>query len=113
MFPFRSHHAGMQRERRLVEYPYVIVRFACVLCARRGQARLARLAERHGADITLEELLDRVAWTCPYPRPRPGQKLPKYQPFCGIMLPDIERPRPRPPDVPCPPLRLVVGDDAA
>ena len=101
---------------RLVDYPFVLVRFACVLCSRRGQARLARLAERHGAEITLEELLDRVAWTCPYPRPRtrPGQKLRKYQPYCGIMLPDLDGPGPRrPPDLPRPALRVVRGEDAA
>ena len=110
MFLFRSHHGRMER---LLDYPFVLVRFACVLCSRRGQARLARLAERHGAEITLEELLDRVAWTCPYPRPRPGQKLRKYQPFCGIMLPDLQGPGRPPPDLPRRALHVVAGKDAS
>ncbi len=60
---------------RLVEYPWVVVRLSCRICPRHGRARLARLAERYGAEIELEDMLDRIAWTCPYPRrPEPGRK---------------------------------------
>ena len=94
--------------RLLVEYPYVLVRFGCSICHRRGQARLARLAEKHGADITLEDLLDRVAYTCPYPRLRRPRK---YQVGCGINLPDIEDRSPSPPDLPGSPIKLIVNND--
>jgi len=96
----------------LANYPYVVVRFSCWLCPRRGQARLARLAERHGADIGLEELLDRVAFSCPYPRKSDQtRKLQKYSPRCGIYLPDIETHSPRPPDEPPTAPKLVVNND--
>jgi hypothetical protein len=106
----------------LANYPYVLVRFACWHCPRRGQARLATLAEKHGAACDLEALLDRVAFTCSYPRQPPDgrRKFRKYQPRCGIYLPDIEASQPPPPDEP-PPVgepgrpRLVVdnGPDEA
>ena len=99
----------MQPPRRLVDYPYILVRFDCSICHRRGQARLARLAEKHGAEITLEDLLDRVAYPCPYPRLRRPRK---YQVGCGIKLPDIEGGSPRPPDRPGPILKLVAKKDA-
>ncbi|MGE4409625.1 MAG: hypothetical protein AB7D33_03530 [Sphingobium sp.] len=95
----------------LVDYPWVLVRFACTVCGRRGQTRLARLAERYGADCTLERLLDAVAWTCPYPRHEgAGRKHRKYTVYCGIYLPDLEG-RPRPPDLPGPHLQLIVSSE--
>ena len=88
----------------LANYPYVLVRFACWHCPRHGQARLATLAEKHGANCGLETLLDRVAFTCAYPRQPPAgrTKFRKYQPRCGIYLPDIEASQPPPPDEPPP-----------
>ena len=99
----------------LADYPYVVVRFSCWYCKRRGGARLSSLAEKHGAGCRLEALLDRVAFTCPYPRqPSRGRsKFRPYEPRCGIYLPDIENTDPPPPDEPPPPvdrrLRLVVN----
>lgn len=85
---------------RLVDYPWVVVRLSCRICPRHGRTRLARLAERYGAEIELEDMLDRIAWTCPYPRrPEPGRKPRKYQPYCGIYLADFDG-TPRPPDRP-------------
>lgn len=86
-------------------------RFDCSLCKRRGQSKLARLAEKYGAEITLDDLLNRIAWTCPHPRGPDGwRKRPrKYTAVCGIRLPDWETPTPRPPDTPGPTLRWV-GD---
>lgn len=100
---------------RLVNYPYVIVRIACVLCQRRGRMRLARLAERYGADTDLEIILSRLAYPCPYPRPDPTRRRqPKLSPRCGIYLPDLVG-DPRPPDnPPGAGVRLVVDNgDAA
>ena len=106
----------------LADYPYVLVRFACWYCKRKGQARLATLAEKHGAGCALEDLLSRIAFTCPYPRypSHRRQKFRKYEPRCGIYFPDIEETNPPPPDEPPPPvdrrLRLIVNkkpDEAA
>ncbi|MFG1270814.1 hypothetical protein V5F40_22950 [Xanthobacter sp. DSM 14520] len=101
----------MEREpvRRILDYPWVVMRIACSVCARSGQTRLARLAEKHGAECSLEELLDRIAWTCPYPRLKPDQKARKYHVYCGIYLPDLRLPAPRPPDFPGPGIKLVHG----
>lgn len=99
----------------LIDYPYVLVRFSCTMCRRRGQMRLARLAEKYGANITMDAVLHNVAWSCPLPRPGSEHAKPqKYAPRCGIYLPDIEG-RPRPPDMPPTepvPLRLVKPDAA-
>lgn len=101
----------------LANYPYVVVRFACWYCKRKGQARLATLAEKHGAACGLEELLDRIAFTCPYPRhPLRGRtKFRPYQPHCGIYFPDMETTEPPPPDEPPPATsrrpRLVVNNE--
>ncbi|WP_018260759.1 hypothetical protein [Methylobacterium sp. WSM2598] len=48
----------------------VIVRAASGICAsRQGSDRLARLAEKDGADTPLERVLEGVAHDCPYPPP--------------------------------------------
>jgi len=42
---------------RLSHYRYVIVRFECIFCPwRRSVYRLARLAERYGAEATLDHV---------------------------------------------------------
>ncbi|MFE1603310.1 hypothetical protein [Methylobacterium sp. ID0610] len=83
----------------LAQYPYVIVRVACGMCAsRRGSYRLARLAERFGADTPLERVLEGIAADCPYPPPdkvRGNQ----YHPRCHAYFPDLVE-APRPPDLP-------------
>jgi hypothetical protein len=38
------------RVRRLVDFPYVLVRLRCDACKRAGSYRLARLAVKYGAD---------------------------------------------------------------
>ena len=40
---------------RLVDYPYVLVRFRCDICKRSGQSRLARLADKYGCRTTLDD----------------------------------------------------------
>jgi len=105
----------MTDEPRLIDYPYVLVRVSCRFCRRRGQYRLARIAAKWGAEISLEEVLDRIAYGCPWPRPSQVRKQRKHQGFCGIMLIDLERSPPRPPDMPpaAAGLRLVASDDDA
>jgi len=95
---------------RLSEYPYVVVRIACHFCERRGSYRLARLAGRHGSEISLGELLERLAGTCPW-RSGPGERRPgKYDPKCAPYYPDLIN-RPGPPDLPpaMTALRVVQG----
>ena len=89
---------------RLSEYPYVVVRIACSKCPRSGQYRLARLAERYGAEIGLVELLNAVAADCPK---RKAKSLDVYN-ICGAFYPD--RRDPKPPDMPAGATRLrIVG----
>lgn len=98
---------------RLVDYPYVVVRISCSYCRRRGRVRLARLAEKYGADITIEELLNNVAWSCPLPRVGAWHRKPqKYAARCGIYLPDLVTGAGPPPDLPPVGLRLVKTDAA-
>jgi hypothetical protein len=55
---------------RLRDYPYVVVRFACRHCPRIGRYRVAVLAERYGADVDMEDLLEAVSASCGNPRQR-------------------------------------------
>jgi hypothetical protein len=43
--------------RRLVDFPYVLVRLRCDACKRGGSYRLARLAVKYGAEILLDDLI--------------------------------------------------------
>lgn len=96
----------------LAEYPFVIVRIECNLCGRSGSYRLARLAERFGADCTIENLLDQIAGQrCRYQRPWKVKRPRKYVPYCHIMLPDLHGGAP--PDAPpSQGIRLVVNNKA-
>ena len=51
----------MPRMRRLVDYPFVLVRLRCDACHRAGAFRLARLAVKYGAEILLDDLLVRLS----------------------------------------------------
>ncbi|AWM86817.1 hypothetical protein C4E04_08830 [Microvirga sp. 17 mud 1-3] len=67
---------------------------------RRGQYRLVRLAEKHGADIQLCDRLDKIALDCPmksllWERPR-GQ----YDPKCKARHTDLEAISHPSPDLP-------------
>jgi hypothetical protein len=85
---------------RLSEFPWVLVRIECPLCPRRkGQYRLARLADKFGSEIGLEELLDRIAFDCPWRRSLRPHRARKYIPECKARFTDLDRP-PRPPDLP-------------
>jgi hypothetical protein len=83
----------MERE-TLATYPFVSVRIACRNCTRRGSYRLARLAERFGADASLDDVLMQLSADCGLAANRSNH------PGCRrVYLPDLETPR-RQPDVP-------------
>jgi hypothetical protein len=88
-------HASLNREECLAHYPFVIVRIACRVCARRGSYRLARLAAKFGPEISLRDLTDRFADDCLW-RAEACSK--RGVSACGVYLPDLEQPRP--PDAP-------------
>ncbi|GGF56884.1 hypothetical protein GCM10007301_15740 [Azorhizobium oxalatiphilum] len=72
--------------RRLLDYPFVVVRIECRFCSRyRRSYRLVRLAHRCGPDLPMESLLDLLA--CPYGRPA---RLRKHQAFCGVKFADLQ-----------------------
>src|SRR5437868_7401236 len=54
------------RVRRLVDFPYVLVRLRCDTCKRAGAYRLARLAIKFGAEILLDDLIVRLSADCPW-----------------------------------------------
>jgi hypothetical protein len=88
---------------RLVDYPYIVVRFRCDLCKRTGQSKLARLAAKYGCETTLDAMAERMTRDCPW---RSDKAL--VVKGCGIYLPDL--PPKRPPDLPPGMLKLrVVG----
>lgn len=65
MFLLCSTHGGHPRN-----LSYVIVRLACTLCSRKGSYRLARLADKYGANADMGDLLEYLAGDCKYWRPR-------------------------------------------
>jgi hypothetical protein len=86
------------RVRRLVDFPYVLVRLRCDVCKRAGAYRLARLAVKYGAEILLDDLIVRLSADCPW-RDEPRGS-------CGARFADL--PPARPPDLPAGLLRLRV-----
>jgi hypothetical protein len=86
---------------RLSEFPWVIVRVDCPLCPyRKGQYRLARLAEKYGAAIRLCDLIDRIALDCPR-KSLPWERPPdQYDPRCKARFTDLEATSRPPPDLP-------------
>lgn len=86
---------------RLCDFPWVIIRIDCVLCPhRKGQYRLARIAEKYGADIQLWDLLDGIAFDCPH-RTLPWERPPgQYDPKCKARFTDLEAISRPPPDLP-------------
>ena len=87
--------------KRLSDFPWVIVRVDCPLGPhRKGQYRLARLAEKYGADFQLCDLIDRIALDCPR-KPLPWEKPPnQYDPRCKARFTDLEATSRPPPDLP-------------
>ena len=86
---------------RLVDYPFVLVRFRCNVCKRAGQSRLARLAHKYGCEATLDEVVERMTRDCPWRKDGAFDKS-----GCGIYCPDL--PPRLPPNLPPGLLRLRV-----
>jgi hypothetical protein len=91
----------------LASYPFVVVRIGCRVRSRSGSYRLARLAAKHGPEITLRDLTERFSYDCLW---RAEARSKKVKSACGVYLPDLERKRL--PDLPpgTVKLRLVKGD---
>ncbi len=52
---------------RLSDFPWVIIRVDFPLCPhRKGRYRLTRLSGKYGADIQLCDLMDKIAFDCPW-----------------------------------------------
>ena len=98
----------MDAPKRLTEFPWVVARISCKFCRRKGQYRTVRLAERYGADVELERLLEILAADCRYMRP--GEKARKYEERCGVRFTDLDGagpPHDRPPALVVPILKVV------
>ena len=79
-------------------YPWIVVRFACTKCRTYSNVRLAVLAERFGATMTIELLLAKFHANCPHrPRHKKGRSIPWESP-CGGYCPDLGTTLP--PDLP-------------
>ncbi len=87
----------------LSTFPFVVVRLACTMYSRKGSYRLARLADKYGAEIQMPQLLAYLAGDCKYwGRPRhPGLR------GCGAYFKDLAG-APGPPDLPALARRLRV-----
>ena len=78
----------------LPSYPYVTVKLACRRCSRSGSYKLARLADKYGAEIRMTDLLAHLAGDCKLWEPRhPAVER------CGDYFADLDWP-PMPPDLP-------------
>ena len=89
---------------KLISYPFVIVRIACTRCSRKGSYRLARLAERYGAEIRMPELLALLSGDCVF---RGNKRFAGSYETCGAVYSDLGTP-PTPPDLPPTMARLKV-----
>ena len=78
---------------KLRDYPLPTVNLSCTKCDRRGRYAKAKLIERHGPDVALQDLRLMLATGCP--RNTPDQR--GTDP-CGVMYPDLADLIPRPED---------------
>lgn len=85
----------------LCDFPWIVVRVGCPLCPhRKGQYRLARLAEKYGADVQLCDLLNKIASNCPRTT-LPWEGPPnEYDPTCKARFTDLEATSRPPPNLP-------------
>ena len=68
---------------RLADYPFDMVRLACVKCPRTGQYRKATLIERYGPDQNMVDLRLILAADCPKAVAN------KLADFCGVIYADM------------------------
>jgi hypothetical protein len=80
---------GLPRPLPLCRSPHSLSRL------RKGSYRLARIAAKHGPEITLRDLLDRFSYDCVW---RTQSRTKRGRTDCGVYLPDLEHKRP--PDMP-------------
>ena len=84
--PFRTkkEHAAHVAAPFLI-HPHIIVRVSCSRCPRAGAYRLARLAERYGAEITIAEPVEKLSADCPHRTIKRFKGATKYAaPACPI-----------------------------
>lgn len=78
---------------RLSGFPYVTVRLTCSLCPRRGRYRLARLAQRFGAEAEMQDVVRELSADCPWQRAKWDKRPPrKYTARCMAQLEDCTLP---------------------
>jgi len=76
---------------KLSHYPYIVIRIECPTCKRSGRYRLARLADRFGAETSLDAVVHWLSLDCPWRGERRGE--------CQVRLVDLGASG-RPPDLP-------------
>ncbi len=87
----------MRFPQTIADFPYIVLELRCSLCPwRRGRYRLARLAERFGADANLDMVRRELAKPCPRLAHRGSGMLPG----CRVELWDFNRHPYRPADAP-------------
>ena len=77
----------------LAHHPFVVVRIACRVYARRGSYRLARLAAKFGPEISLRDVTDRFSYDCLWRAEARSNRGVRSR---GVYLPDLEQRRRRP-----------------
>lgn len=96
------------RPRSLSSFPWVVVRVECGMCPhRKGSYRLARLAAKFGPEMPLDDVLDWIAFDCPWRPSRCFREGNQYVPKCQARFVDLDGPY-RPPDLPPGLVRLRV-----
>jgi hypothetical protein len=78
-----ANNPDMDNRDCLAHYPFVVVRIACRVCARRGSYRLARLAAKFGPEISLRDLTDRFSYDCMWRAEARGKR---GVSACGVYL---------------------------
>lgn len=103
----------MSEPTTLSAYPWIIVRFCCDLCGRRGQFRLARLAAKYGPERPLLEVLDAVTADCTARNTSAYDHAPGWRDGCRARFADL--PVTHPPDLPpsMAQLRVIEGGKPA
>jgi hypothetical protein len=83
---------------RLLNWPWVLIRFRCDHCHRRGDAKLAACAARYGEFVTIGELLQIFRRSCPNSPEMRQRRQQKYGVKCTGYVADLGVPPP--PDLP-------------
>ncbi len=95
-----------EQPERLSQYPLGRLRIACHHCGREGSWSVARLGEKHGAEIGLGELLRLLTASCKWQRKPKARDPRQYEPRCLAHYPDL---MPEPEPEPARPVLRVVA----